>query len=163
MKYKYRLVEQIDGGEENPIGSGSSREKTKYDITLFPTSVSIQEVIKALEDIDNYGAYVSNLRNTRQNVDKAIMSHFGPDQRLSKLKAEKERGKPFPLKTRTAISDFIKSLKLKPNLLKWDVKEDLIIFPVSKNPSKKVTKNIIDTVMKNANIDYTLKNEETNN
>ena len=38
MKYKYRLVEQIDGGEENPIGSGSSREKTKYDIKVILTN-----------------------------------------------------------------------------------------------------------------------------
>ena len=153
-KYKYRLVEQEMDGD-------NAAQKASYDLVLTPTVLSVEEVVKALENIDNYGAYVSNLRNATKDVNKAVEIHFGPNQPFAKKKLEKERGKPFPPKTKQAIDDFIKTLTSKPNLLNWVVKDGELLFPSSKNPTKKVTQNIIDTVMNNAGIDYTTSDRET--
>lgn len=164
MKYKYRLVENEEpttpDGEET---GGGSRENVEYELVLTPLAVSADEVIKALENIDNYGAYVSNLRNTKSNVEKAVEDHFGPSQRFEKIKKEKERGKPFPVKTKQAIDDFIRTLTSKPNLLKWNIVKDTLVFPTKSNPTEKVTKNIIKTVMDKAGIDYDLESKEVTN
>ena len=64
------------------------------------------------------------------------------------------------MKTKQAQDDFIKTLKSKPTLLNWTIKGEVLHFPTSKNPSKQVTKNIIDTVMNNAGIDYTIEDKE---
>ena len=89
MKYKYRLVENEESttsqGEET---SGNSKENVEYELVLTPLAISTDEVVKALENIDNYGAYTSNLRNTKSNVEKAVEAHFGPSQRFNKLKKE---------------------------------------------------------------------------
>ena len=157
MKYKYRLVEQEEG-EETPSGN---KEKVVYDLVLTPLASNIQDTVSALEKIDNYGAYVSNIRNNKSDVEKAIINHFGPNQPFSKKKLEKERGKPFPPKTKDAINTFIKTLSSKPNLLRWKVVGDTLIFPSAGNPTKKVTEKIIDTVMNNAGLDYNLENKES--
>jgi|TARA_R110000868_G_scaffold32429_2_gene117971 hypothetical protein len=158
-KYKYKLVEQDEpqGGEEI---SSNSKEKVVYDLVLTPQIISTDEVVKAFETVDNYGPYVSNLRNTKTNVEKAVVNHFGPSQPFAKKKLEKERGKPFPSKTKQSIDDFIKSLTSKPSLLKWDIEGNSLVFPTKYNPTKQVTKNIIDIVMKKANIDYSLEEKE---
>jgi hypothetical protein len=142
---------------------GGNKEKIDYDLVLTPIAVSVDEVVKALENIDNYGAYVSNLRNTKSNVEKAVEDHFGPSQRFEKIKKEKERGKPFPVKTKQAIDDFIRTLTSKPNLLSWKVEGDSLAFPTKRNPTKKVTTSIINTVMEKAGIDYDLVEKEVTN
>jgi hypothetical protein len=159
MSYKYRLLEK----EETSTNGENANDKISYSLVLSSISLSADEVVKALENIDNYGSYVSNLRNSTADVNKAVENHFGPSQPWVKKAKEKERGKPFPPKTKQAVDDFIKSLKSKPSLLNWTVKGEEIYFPASKNPSKQVTKNIIDTVMKNANIDYDLEEKESMN
>lgn len=154
MSYKYKLVEQEMDGD-------NAMQKASYDLVLTPTALSAEEVVKALENIDNYGAYVSNLRNSAVDVNKAVEAHFGPSQPWAKKAKEKENGKPFPIKTKQAQDDFIKTLKSKPTLLNWTIKGEVLHFPTSKNPSKQVTKNIIDTVMNNAGIDYTIEDKES--
>lgn len=155
-KYKYKLIEQ-----EEPIDGDISQDRASYDIVITPVNASINETIKALENVENYGPYTSNLRNVAVDVNKAVEDYFGPSQRFDKLKKEKERGKPFPVKTKQAVDDFIKSLKSKPNLLKWKIEGDSLIFPTKSNPSKKVTKNIILTIMTNAGIKYDLDEKES--
>jgi len=157
-KFKYRLVEQEEGGEET---SSSNKEKVVYDLVLTPLASSVQDAVSALEKIDNYGAYVSNVRNTKSDIEKAVIDHFGPNQPFSKKKLEKERGKPFPPKTKMAIDAFIKTLSTKPSLLRWKVVGDTLIFPSAGNPTKKVTEKIIDSVMNNAGLDYNLENKES--
>jgi len=157
-KFKYRLVEQEEGGEETSSGN---KEKVVYDLVLTPLVSSVQDAVSALEKIDNYGAYVSNVRNTKSDIEKAVIDHFGPSQPFAKKKAEKERGKPFPVKTKAAIDAFIKTLSTKPSLLKWKVVGDTLIFPSAGNPTKKVTEKIISTVMDNAGLDYDLENKES--
>lgn len=157
-KFKYKLIEQEEtSGEE----SSSNKEKIVYDLVLTPSVVSTDEVVKALNDINNYGPYIANIRNTKSDIEKAVEDHFGPNQRFTKAKLEKERGKPFPVKTKAALDAFIKTLTTKPSLLKWKVEGNTLVFPAKNNPTKKVTDNIIKTVMKNAGIDYNLENKES--
>ena len=158
MKYKLKEQDEPQGGEEENIpGGGGTKEKIVYDLILTPQIISIDEVVKAFETINNYGPYISNLRNTKADVEKAVVDHFGPNQPFVKKKLEKERGKPFPPKTKQAIDTFIRSLTSKPSLLKWSVEGNSLVFSEKYNPTKQVTKNIISTVMKKDNINYSLE------
>lgn len=166
MKYKYRLVEQEKpkgDSEETSIDGDNKKEKTVYDLVLTPQIVSTDEVVKAFEIIKNYGPYISNLRNTKTDVEKSVIDHFGPSQPYAKKKLEKERGKKFPPKTKQTVDTFIRSLTSKPSLLKWNIEGDSLVFPIKHNPTKQVTQNIISTVMKNANINYNLEEKENMN
>lgn len=154
MAYKYKLKEQ-DGEEVSP----SSRDQVNYDLVLTPKSTEAEEVVKALENIDNYGIYVANMRN-KSSIQKAIEDHFGPVIPAKRKQIEKQRGVPFPVKTKQAIDDFVKSLTSKPTLLKYKVTDNTIVFPKGSNPAKDLTKKIIDVVMKNAKIDYSIADKE---
>ena len=140
MKYKYKLKEQEEprSGAEGTPTDGDSRENIRYELVLTPLAASIDDTIKALENANNYGAYTSNLRNTKTSVEKAVEAHFGPNQRFEKIKKEKEQGKPFPARTKQAIDTFIRTLSSKPNLLKWDIMGDTLAFPTKNNPSEKL-------------------------
>jgi hypothetical protein len=103
--------------------------------------------------------YVSNMRN-KSSIQKAIEDHFGPVIPAKRKKMEKDQGFSFPVKTKTSIDDFVKSLTSRPTLLKYKVKDDTIVFPKSGNPAKDLTKKIIDVVMKNAKVDYSIVDKE---
>jgi hypothetical protein len=118
---------------------------------ILTTTEDIQKVVDALENIDNYGIYLSNIR--KPNTNKAIEDYFGPSNPSKKKTALKARGgEPFPLRTKQSVDDFIKSLTSKPNLLDYKVEGNTIIFPKESNETKENIKRIIDTVMKNAGI-----------
>ena len=153
MAYRYKLREEE--AETTP----SNREQVNYDIVVTPNSVSVEDTVKALETLDNYGMYVSNMRN-KSSIQKAIEDHFGPIIPAKRKKMEKDQGFPFPIKTKTSIDDFVKSHTSKPTLLKYKVKDDTIVFPKSGNPAKDLTKKIIDVVMKSAKIDYSIVDKE---
>ena len=155
MAYKYKLKEQ-EGEEVSP----SSREQVNYDLVLTPKTANVEDVVKALETLDNYGMYISNMRN-KSSIQKAIEDHFGPVTPAKRKQIEKQRGVPFPVKTKQAIDDFVKSLTSKPTLLKYKVKDNNIIFPKGINPVKDLTKKIVDVVMKNVKIDYSIAEKET--
>lgn len=153
MKNKYyRLVE-----DENDMPSSG---KTRFDVSIEPLDATVEDAVAALEDIENYGIYAANIRNAKGDIEKAVIDHFGPNSPATKKRLEKERGEPFPAKTRAAMDDFIKTLKAKPNLLKWVVVGDTLVFPLKNNPYKKVIEKIVDTVMTNANIRYHLTDVE---
>jgi hypothetical protein len=156
MAYKLKENE-----EENP----QSRISVDYDIHLTPEG-NIEDAISALKNIDNYGIYISNMRN-KSNVEKAIQVYFGNmDEKGNKISPakkssiEKQRGEKFPVKTKQAIDDFVKSLTSTPTLLSYDVKGKEIVFPKSNNPSKDLTKKIIKIVMDNAGIKFKLSDKE---
>jgi len=87
-KYKYRLTEQeTPDAEETP--SGGDKQRIVYDLVLTPLTDSIDKVVSAFENIDNYGQYVSNIRNNREDIEKAIITYFGPNQRFDKMGIEK--------------------------------------------------------------------------
>lgn len=154
MAYKYKLKEE-EGAEVSP----SNREQVNYDVVVTPKGVSVEDTVKALETLDNYGMYISNMRN-KASIQKALEDHFGPVIPAKRKKMEKDQGFPFPVKTKTAIDDFVKSLTSRPTLLKYKVKDDTIVFPKSGNPAKDLTKKIIDVVMKSAKIDYSVADKE---
>lgn len=154
MAYKYKLREE-EGAEVSP----SNREQVNYDVVVTPKGVSVEDTVKALETLDNYGMYVSNMRN-KSSIQKALEDHFGPVIPAKRKKMEKDQGFPFPVKTKTAIDDFVKSLTSRPTLLKYKIKDDTIVFPKSGNPAKDLTKKIIDVVMKSAKIDYSVADKE---
>jgi hypothetical protein len=154
----YRLRENEEDAQ--------SRLALDFDIILTPKT-SVEDAVKALEDIDNYGAYISNMRN-KASIEKAIEMHFGnmddEGKKISpakKASIEKQRGEKFPVKTKQAIDDLVKSLTSKPNLLNYTVKDNTLVFPKGKNPSKDVTKKIIKTVMNNADIAFSVKEKES--
>lgn len=152
--------EQETPDQEQPR---SSMAKAKYDIVVTPEG-SIDDVVKAFNNIDNYGIYISNIRNTGLNkveINKAIDDYFGPNIPAKRKSIEKQTGKKFPVKTKQAIDDFIKTFKSKPNLLKFTPKDDTLIFPQKSNPSKDLTKRIIKTVLDNAGIEYDVEEKET--
>ena len=150
MAYKYKLREAE--AEATP----SNREQVDYDIILTPKDVSVEDTIKALENIDNYGIYISNLSNNDPKMRKAKEAYFGtPAERRVKA----NQGK-FPEFTNASNLAFIKAFNSKSTLLKYKVKDDTIVFPKSGNPSKNLTKKMIDVVMKNAKIDYSVADKE---
>lgn len=146
--------------EQNNEPNNMSSVNAQYDISITPEGSSTDEVLVALLNIDNYGKYISNLRNTIPNMQKAMETHFGPNIPSKRKFMEKERGKLFPIKTKQTVDDLVKSLTSKPNLLKYEVKGNSIIFPQKQNPTKETTKNIIKTVLDNAGIKYKVKEIE---
>lgn len=117
---------------------------------------TIEDAIKAFKDINNYGIYVSSMRG-RKVTDKDLEAHFGPSSPRAKAALEKERGKPFPVKTKQAIDDLVKAGVKTPDIVNYDVEGDTLVFPVEKNLQRNKLKNVIDTVLTTAGIDYKLR------
>jgi hypothetical protein len=151
---KYSLVKLMENdGEED---SNFSLGKVSYDLVLTPED-TVDNTVKALEDISNYGIYTSNIRNTATNkaaINKAIEQHFGtPVQRRSKTNT-------FPIYTKDALNDFIKQFTSKPQLVSYTIKDNTLVFPQKDNPTKDLTKKIIKTVLDKAGIKYKLSEKE---
>lgn len=148
----------FENEEEQGPGSWIAADK---DILLVPEEpFTIQDAIKALEDKNNYGIYLSNIR-TGKVTPKDMEEFFGPSSPRAKQKIEKDTGVSFPIKTKTAIDDFIKTRAGKPNLVHYEVDGDTLMFPNTKNTSKGRTQSIVSTVMDNAGIKYTIKQKES--
>lgn len=146
---------------ENDEESSISKQKASYDLVVTPKDKTPEDVIKALDNIDNYGQYVSNIRTDKAGLQKALDDHFGPSLPVKKKQLEKERGKPFPPKTKQAIDDFIRSKTSKPDMLKYVIQDNTLIFPKNSNPNKELTKAILKTVLGKANIEYSVEEKES--
>ena len=144
--------------EEQGPGSWIAADK---DIVVIPQgSSTVEDAVKALEDKSNYGIYLSNIR-TGKVTPKDMEEFFGPSSPRAKQKIEKDTGVSFPVKTKAAIDDFIKNRAGKPNLVFYDIVDDTLVFPNTKNTSKGRTQSIVATVMDNAGINYTIKQKES--
>jgi hypothetical protein len=117
---------------------------------------TIQDAIKAFKNVDNYGIYISNMRG-RKVTDKDIQAHFGPSSPRLKATLEKERGRPFAIKTKQAIDDFVKAGVKNPDIVNYDIEGNTLVFTVENNPQRNKLKNVIDTVLTSAGIDYKLR------
>lgn len=152
---KIRIIEN-----EDPLG-GNKREVAELDLVLTPKEgVQMEDIISALENPNNYGKYISNMRNKKE-IEAGLIKKFGPNLPTHKRPLEKKQGFPFPPKTKQGVDDFIRSFNSKPNIVTYE--EDgkgRLIFPTSKNSSKVNTTNVIKQVMNTAKIPYTLKDEE---
>lgn len=144
--------------EEQGPGSWIAADK---DIVVAPEGgATVEDLIKALEDKNNYGIYLSNIR-TGKVTPKDMEEFFGPSSPRGKAAIEKRTGVKFPIKTKAAIDDFIKSRAGKPNLVNYDVVGDTLVFPNSKNTSKGRTSSIVTTVLDNAGVRYSIKQKES--
>jgi hypothetical protein len=148
----------FENEEEQGPGSWIAADK---DIVLIPEEPStVEDAIAALEDKSNYGIYLSNIR-TGKVTPKDMEEFFGPSSPRAKQKIEKDTGVKFPVKTKAAIDDFIKNRAGKPNLVFYDIVDDTLVFPNTKNTSKGRTQSIVATVLDNAGINYTIKQKES--
>lgn len=132
-------------------GLASKSKVFNKDIVLITNDIN--KTIEAFEDINNYGVYATLARN-KATVEKAVEDYFGPSHPVKRKNLEKQRGKPFPPKTKQAIDDLIQSLSFKPSILAYDVEDNQLVFPNSKNKNKENTLKIIKIVMDNAGINY---------
>jgi len=160
---KYSLVKLMEqeGMEDDATFSIG---KATYNLVVTPTNSTPEDVINALDNIDNYGIYASNIRNTATNkatINKALEDHFGPNIPAKKKALEKQRGTPFPPKTKQAMDAFVKQFSSKPQLLKPTVEGDNIVFYQKDNPTKDLTKKILQVVLNNAEIKYKLSEKES--
>ena len=102
----------FENEEEQGPGSWIAADKDIVVIPLEPST--IKDAIAALENKDNYGIYLSNIR-TGKVTPKDMEEFFGPTSPRAKQKIEKDTGVKFPVKTKAAIDDFIKNRAGKPN------------------------------------------------
>ena len=157
---KYSLVKLMENEEDD---AQFSIGKASYDLLLTPEGATAEQAAAAFNNIENYGIYASNIRNTATNkatINKAIEDHFGPVVPVKKKQLEKQRGTPFPPKTKQALDAFIKQFTSKPQLVKFNIGGNTLVFPQKENPTKDLTKKIIKTVLTNADIQYTLSEKE---
>jgi hypothetical protein len=145
---------------ENEEETGADYLLMDKEYVLTPVDTTAEELIKAFDNKDNYGRYVSSMRSAKV-TDKDLEDYFGPRSPRLKASKEAERGAPFPVKTPQAIQDFIKSKVGKPNLVHPELEGDVVVFPKAKNPTRGETKNIIQTVLDNAGIKYKIKQRAT--
>ena len=160
MKYSLVRLMENEGDEE----TASSGLKATYNLVVTPIDKSTDDIIAALDNIDNYGIYASNIRNTATNkatINKALEDHFGPSIPAKKKALEKQRGVPFPPKTKQAIDDFVKQFASKPQLLKPTVVGNTVVFYQNENPTKDLTKKILQVVLTNAEIEYKTSEKES--
>jgi hypothetical protein len=147
---KYSLVKLMENEEDGNFSVG----KATYNLVVTPTDKSTNDVIAALDNIDNYGIYASNIRNTAINkvtINKAVEDHFGtPIQRRS------DKTGKLPPYNKPALDAFIKQFTSKPQLLKPKIEGNTVVFYQKDNPTKDLTKKILQVVLNNAEIEYKL-------
>lgn len=127
-----------------------------------------QNLIDALNKIENYKEYTTNLRSVDPFLNKALEIYYGNmDEKGTKIfpaakaNLEKKRGEKFPVKTLANMLAFIKdyygtssSTKDEVNILKYKETADALIFPKDGNPSRKTIENILKTVLGSAQVKY---------
>ena len=96
---KYSLVKLMENEEDGRSG----RAVVKSDIIVTPKGENtLENIITALEDSDNYGIYLSNLRNVNKFIQDEFTKHFGTP-------AQRRTGK-FPTYTKDSEMAFLKDL-----------------------------------------------------
>jgi hypothetical protein len=146
-----------EGDEERP----SSSLNATYNLVVTPTTITKDEkvgkatpndVVAALNNIVNYGMYMSNLR-TRFSKEYDI--EFGTP-------IDRRSGKKPPV-TKNMENEFYSSLlkNKKIQLLIPTVEGDTVVFYQKDNPKKAELDKIIKTVLKNAGIEYKSSTKES--
>jgi len=118
--------------------------------------------VTALENSDNYGIYLSNLRNVNKFIQDEFTKHFGtPVQR---------RTGRFPVYTKDSEMTFLKDLfkdetkidartkkVILSKILNYNISGDKIsITPTKENP-KAAIKSKLDTILGNAGVEYSIQ------
>lgn len=158
---KYSLVKLMEneGDDERP----SSALKATYNLAITPTTITSKDgktgkatpndVIAALNNVVNYGMYMSNLRT---RFSKDYDAEFGTAY-------DRRSGKKPPV-TKDMENEFYSGLlkKKKIQLLFPTVEKDTVVFYQKDNPMKKdVIDKMVKTVLKNAGIEYKSSTKES--
>ena len=156
---KYSLVKLMENEEDGRSG----RAMVKSDIVVIPKGEStLENIITALEDSDNYGMYLSNLRNVNKFIQDEFTKHFGTP-------AQRRTGK-FPIYTKDSEMAFLKDLfkdETKINtqtrkvilskILNYNIKDNKVtVIPTKENP-KAAIKSKLDTILGNAGINFSIQ------
>lgn len=147
---KYSLVKLMEneGDEERP----SSGLKATYNLVVTPIKATPNDVIAALNNVVNYGMYMSNLRTRFSNdYDKEFGTVY-----------DRRAGRKPPV-TKNMENEFYSSLlkNKKIQLLIPTIEGDTVVFYQKDNPKKAELDKIIKTVLKNADIAYTTSEKES--
>ena len=156
---KYSLVKLMENEEDGRSG----RAIVKSDIIVFPKGeTSITDLVTALENSDNYGIYLSNLRNVNKFIQDEFTKHFGTP-------AQRRTGK-FPIYTKDSEMAFLKDLfkdETKINaqtrkvilsrILNYNIKDNKIVITPTKENPKAAIKSKLDTILGNAGINFSIQ------
>ena len=157
---KYSLVKLMENEEDGRSG----RAIVKSDIIVSPKGeTTMADLVAALEDSDNYGMYLSNLRNVNNFIQDEFTKHFGtPVQRRT--------GKAENIYTKDNEIAFLKGLfrdetkinaktrkTILSKILNYNISGDKItITPTKENP-KAAIKSKLDTILGNAGVEYSIQ------
>ena len=158
---KYSLVKLMESDGEEDGRSG--RAIVKSDIVIIPKGKStIADLVTALEDSDNYGIYLSNLRNVNKFIQDEFTKHFGTP-------AQRRTGK-FPIYTSDSAMNWLKDLfkdetkidaKTKKvilsKILNYNINGDKIVITPTKENPKAAIKSKLDTILGNAGVNYSIQ------
>ena len=147
---KYSLVRLMENEDEED-GRPSSGLKATYNLVVTPTGATPNDVIAALNNVVNYGIYMSNLRTRFSNdYDKEFGTVY-----------DRRAGRKPPV-TKNMENEFYSSLlkNKKIQLLIPTIEGDTVVFYQKDNPKKAELDKIIKTVLKNADIAYTTSEKE---
>ena len=149
---------------ENGIGDANSSTRLRIvnNVVVTPQGTStVQDIISALENPNNYGMYLSGLLHTNKSIKDKVAAYFGtPNQRALSTRPEK---------TAANISAYIANLlntdpgldRLKPVLLGkitgWKQVGDEIHIAPTKTITKDAIEKIFATVLNNAGVEYKIK------
>jgi hypothetical protein len=150
---------ESDGEEDGRSG----RAMVKSDIVIIPKGKStIADLVTALEDSDNYGIYLSNLRNVNKFIQDEFTKHFGTP-------AQRRTGK-FPIYTSDSAMTWLKDLfkdetkidaKTKKvilsKILNYNINGDKIVITPTKENPKAAIKSKLDTILGNAGANYSIQ------
>jgi hypothetical protein len=149
---------------ENDIDSmgSSTRLRITKDVVVTPQGTStIQDIVSALEDPNNYGMYLSSLLHVNKSIKDKVASYFGTSNQ--RIKGN------YPEKTATNISAYIANLlntdpgldRLKPVLLGKITGWKQVGNEINVAPTKTITKDniekIFNTVLNNAGVEYNIE------
>ena len=155
---KYSLVKLMENEEDGRSG----RAIVKSDIIVVPKGKStIQDIISALENSDNYGIYLDNLRNVNNYIRDEFTKHFGTPvhRRKNNIIYTKDSITAWLkdlLKDESKISAQTKKIILS-KILNYNIKDDKItITPTKENP-KAAIKNKLDTILGNAGVNFSIQ------
>jgi hypothetical protein len=140
----------------------STRLRIVNDVVVTPQGTStIQDIVSALENPNNYGMYLSGLLHVNKSIKDKVASYFGTSNQ--RIKGN------YPEKTAANISAYIANLlntdpgldRLKPVLLGKITGWKQVGNEINVAPTKTITKDNIEkiftTVLNNAGVEYKIE------
>ena len=157
-KYSLRYLMENDMDD---TGS-STRLRIVNDVVVTPKGDStMQDLINALNNPNNYGMYLSGLLHANKNIKDKVAAYFGTSNQ--RIKGN------YPDKTAANISAYIANLlstdpgldRLKPVLLGkitgWKQVGNEIYIAPTKTITKDTIEKIFTTVLDNAGVEYKIE------